>query len=160
MFRCRAQVTWCLHRSLYWGENLNRESLRATALQCCTAWQWEVGYAVKNWKAFIAHAGRSRNGPASSKTSPVHMWPINSSHCWPTGGACLGGQEELHSAGGFNVKIVFYVYFNFTECWVWRVKAPGLQQLPVYLGSTDSQQQGKGSGGGVHSPTVELTPGW
>lgn len=40
------------------------------------------------------------------------------------GGAGLGGQEELHSGGGSNVKIAFFVYFNFTECWVNRAKAP------------------------------------
>lgn len=59
--------------------------------------------------------------PAHSGVLPTHQYPhgtgaANSSHGTVARGVSLGGQEELHSGGGSDKKIAFYVYFNFTEC--------------------------------------------
>lgn len=76
------------------------------------------------------------------------------------GGASLGGQKELRSEGGSHVKIAFYVYFNFRECRVNRVKAGGLQQfLFTWAALTHSGRETLHQGV-VFPSTAEPTPGW
>lgn len=140
VLRCRAQVTWFLYRSLYWGDYRNNERPRncsPAALDSCGTGRWDMQRRVE--KLLLLTQGEAGVLPHTNIPIP-HVSCQLLSLVTVAGGAFSGGQEELHSGGGSNVKIAFCVYFNFTECWINRVKAPGLQQLPVYLGSTDSEQ--------------------
>lgn len=76
------------------------------------------------------------------------------------GEASSGGQKEFHSGGGTNVKIAFYVYFNFRERRVSRVKASGLQQFLFTWAALTHSSRGMLHQGVVLPSTAEPTPGW
>lgn len=141
VLRCGAQGNVFLNSSLFWtGEAARTRGAPGRAVQ--GSGQGDVQEQLKGSLL-----------PQSAPHTPVSLLPTH--QCPPLhgscqllslgimpGGASLGEQKELHTGGGSDAKIAFHVYFNFTERWVKGIKAPGLQQLPVYLW----QQQGKAQG--------------